>query len=273
MKTSRLNKFVVYILLVLVSVYFLAPFTWLILTAFKTEAEATMFPPRLLPSAWRFYNFAESWKSQDFNQFLFNSSFVTVLHTVGTLISCSLTAYGFARFSFKGKNALFMIMLMTMMIPWDVTMIPQYMLFKLFGWINTHKALIIPGFMGSAYYIFLLRQFMMGVPKEFEEAAKIDGAGHLTIYTRIFLPILKPPMILVGVLNSIMVWNDYLGPLIFLQNRSKYTLPLGLAAFMGVHRQSIIPLMCITIVMIIPPVLLFFAAQKYIVDQKSGGVK
>ena len=268
-----MSRIVVYVLLILVSVYFLAPFTWLVLTAFKTEAEATMYPPKLIPSKWLFYNFIESWGAQDFNRYLFNSVLVTVLHTVGILISCSLTAYGFARFSFRGKNILFMIMLMTMMIPWDVTMIPQYMLFNLFGWINTHKALVIPGFMGSAYYIFLLRQFMMGVPKEFEEAAKIDGAGHLATFTRIFLPILKPPMILVGVLNSIMVWNDYLGPLIFLQNRSKYTLPLGLAAFRGVHRERFIPLMCITIVMIVPPVLLFFAAQKYIVDQKSGGVK
>lgn len=273
MKMSRTSKVIIMLLLIAVSLYFLGPFLWLIITAFKTETEANQYPPVFLPAKWLFSNFVESWRAQPFNVYLLNSIIVTSLHTLGTLISCSLTAYGFARFNFKGKNVLFMILLMTMMIPWDVTMIPQYMEFKLFGWINSLKALIIPGFMGSAYYIFLLRQFMMGVPKEFEEAAKIDGAGYLATFTKIFIPILKPPLILVGVLNFIMIWNDYLGPLIFLQDRSKYTLALGLAAFKGVHETRIIPLMCITIVMIVPPVLLFIMAQKYIVDQKGGGVK
>ena len=273
MKMSKTSKIIIYALLAAVAVYFLAPFLWLVLTAFKPEAEANRYPPVFLPSNWRFNNFADAWRGQDFNLYLFNSLFVTIMHTFGILLSCSLTAYGFARFRFRGRNVLFFILLMTMMIPWDVTMIPQYMEFKMFGWINSLKALIIPGFMGSAYYIFLLRQFMMGVPKEFEEAAKIDGAGYVNTFVRIFLPILKPPLILVGVLNFIMVWNDYLGPLIFLQDRSKYTLALGLASFRGVHETKIIPILCITIVMIVLPVIVFIAAQKYIVDQKGGGVK
>jgi len=268
-----MSKIIPFVLLTAVAAYLLAPLVWLIITAFKSETEAIMYPPAFLPSEWRYYNFAEAWRAQDFNLYLFNSALVTILHTAGILISCSLTAYGFARFSFRGRNVLFIILLMTMMIPWDVTMIPQYMMFKLFGWVNTHKALIIPGFMGSAFYIFLLRQFMMGVPKEFEEAAKIDGAGHFTTFLRVVMPLIKPPLILVGVLNSIMVWNDYLGPLIFLQDRRKYTLPLGLAAFKGVHETKIIPIMCITVVMILPPILMFILAQKYIVDQKGGGVK
>lgn len=274
MKMSKLHKSIIYILLVLVAIYFLLPFVWLVLTAFKTEAEANTFPPAFLPSQWRFQNFADAWGAQDFTQYTTNSLTVTLLHTFGILVSCSLTAYGFARFNFKGKNLLFMVLLMTMMIPWDVTMIPQYMLFNSFGWINTLKALIIPGFMGSAYYIFLLRQFMMGIPKDLEEAAKIDGANQLTIFSRIFIPILKPPLILVGVLNFISIWNDYLGPLIFLQDRSKYTLALGLAAFKGVHEQTqTVALMAITIIMVLPPVLIFIFAQKNIVDQKGGAIK
>jgi len=273
MKMQKSSKICVYVLLGLMTVYFLLPFFWMFLTAFKTEAEAQSYPPAFFPKQWRISNFAESWGEQDFNTYLFNSVVVTALHTLGILISCSLAAYSFARFSFRGKNVLFMVMLATMMIPWDVTMIPQYMEFKTFGWINSLKALIIPGFMGSAYYIFLLRQFVMGIPRGLDEAAVIDGANQWTIYSRVILPIMKPSLILVAILNSIMVWNDYLGPLIFLQSRTKYTLALGLAAFKGVHETRTIPLMCITLLMIFPPVLLFIFTQKYVIEQTSGSIK
>ena len=166
-----------------------------------------------------------------------------------------------------------MVLLSTMMIPWDVTMIPLYMEFKIFGWINTLKPLIIPAWFGSAYYIFLMRQFLLGVPKDFEEAARLDGANVFQIYWMIFMPILKPSLILVAVLNMISVWNDYLGPLVFLQDRSKYTLALGLAAFKGVHGTKIIPMLCITVIMIIPPILAFIFAQKYIVEGTGGAIK
>ena len=220
-----------------------------------------------------FENFINAWKSQPFGTYLWNSILVTVFTTLGQVLSCSLVAYGFARFEFKGKNLLFMILLSTMMIPWDVTMIPQYMEFNLFGWINTLKPLIVPAWFGSAYYVFLMRQFLMGIPRDFEEAARIDGANQFQIYWKIFMPIMKPSLILVGVLNMLTVWNDYLGPLIFLQDRSKYTLALGLASFKGVHSTQIIPMLCITIIMIIPPIIIFIIAQKYIVEGTSGSIK
>lgn len=138
--------------------------------------------------------------------------------------------------------------------------------FNLFGWINTLKPLIIPSFFGSAYYIFLMRQFLLGVPKEFEEAARIDGANEFQIFYKIFVPIMKPQLILIGVLNMLAAWNDYLGPLIFLQDRSKYTLALGLASFKGVQGTEIIPMLCITVIM-------FISAQKYIVEGTSGSIK
>ena len=265
MKMSKKSKVIIYALLTLVAVYFLAPFVYMLFTTFKTEAEAIAYPPKLFPEKWLFGNFKEAWEAQPFGTYLLNSILVTVGTTAGQVLSCSLVAYGFARYNFKGKNILFMILLSTMMIPWDVTMIPQYMEFKMFGWINTLKPLIIPAWFGSAYYIFLMRQFLMGVPRDFEEAARIDGANAFQIYWKIFMPILKPSLILVGVLNMISVWNDYLGPLIFLQDRSKYTLALGLASFKGVHETQIIPMLCITVIMIIPPILIFIFAQKYIV--------
>lgn len=273
MSMSKKTKAILYVLLTVMAVYFLAPFVYMLFTTFKTEAEAIAYPPKLLPETWRFSNFADAWAAQDFGRYFFNSLLVTLGTTAGQIISCSLVAYGFARYEFKGKNILFMILLSTMMIPWDVTMIPQYMEFKVFGWINTLKPLIIPAWFGSAYYIFLMRQFLMGVPKDFEEAARIDGANPFQIYYKIFMPILKPQLILVGVLNMITVWNDYLGPLIFLQDRSKFTLALGLASFKGVHSTQIIPMLCITVVMIIPPILVFIVAQKYIVEGTSGSIK
>lgn len=273
MKMSKKTKAVIYILLTLVAIYFLAPFVYMLFTTFKTEAEAIAYPPTLLPEKWNWQNFVDAWNSQPFGTYFMNSVIVTVLTTIGQILSCSLVAYGFARFNFKGKNVLFMILLATMMIPWDVTMIPQYMEFNLLGWINTLKPLIVPAFFGSAYYIFLMRQFLMGIPKDYEEAARLDGANAFQIYWKIFMPILKPSLILVGVLNMLTVWNDYLGPLIFLQDRSKYTLALGLASFKGVHDTQIIPMLCITVIMIIPPIIIFIIAQKYIVEGTSGSIK
>ena len=271
MSMSKKSKIIIYVLLTLMALYFLSPFIYMLFTTFKTEAEAIAYPPRLFPKKWLVDNYLNAWKAQPFGRYLWNSILVTVGTTAGQILSCSLVAYGFARYQFKGKNVLFMILLSTMMIPWDVTMIPQYMEFKIFGWINTLKPLIIPAWFGSAYYIFLMRQFLMGVPKDFEEAARIDGANAFQIYWRIFMPIMKPQLILVGVLNMITVWNDYLGPLIFLQDRSKFTLALGLASFKGVHSTQIIPMLCITIIMIIPPIIIFIIAQKYIVEGLTAG--
>lgn len=273
MKLSLRSRVVIYALLVMVAIYFLAPFAYMFLSTFKTPAEAISYPPSFLPKTWHIDNYAKAWMSQPFARYFVNSMIVTVLTSVGQVISCSLAAYGFARYDFKGKSVLFMILLSTMMIPWDVTMIPQYMEFKAFGWINTLLPLIVPAWFGSAYYIFLLRQFLLGVPKEYEEAARIDGCNDLQIWWKIYMPIMRPCLILVALLNIITVWNDYLGPLIFLQDRNKYTLALGLAAFKGVHQTQIIPMLCITVVMIIPPVAAFLSGQKYIVEGTSGSIK
>ena len=273
MKMSKKSKVIIYVLLTIVAIYFLAPFVYMLFTTFKTEAEAIAYPPSLLPEEWQWGNYLDAWTSQPFGTYFLNSVLVTVGTTAGTVLSSSLVAFGFARFNFRGKNILFIILLATMMIPWDVTMIPQYMEFNLFGWINTLLPLIVPTWFGSAYHIFLMRQFLMGIPKDYEEAARLDGANTFQIYWKIFMPILKPCLIMVGILNLLTVWNDYLGPLIFLQDRSKYTLALGLASFKGVHTTQIIPMLCITVIMIIPPIIIFVIAQKYIEEGRSGSVK
>lgn len=269
----RRTKVVIYAGLILFSLYFIGPFLWVILTAFKTQAEVNVYPPQVLPSEWRWSNFTDAWNSQPFTTYLLNSVIITVFTTIGQVISSSLVAYGFARYDFKFKNLLFMLLLSSMMLPWDVTMIPQYMLFNEIGWINTLKPLIIPGMLGSAYYVFLLRQFLMNFPDDIANAAKIDGANDFQIYAKIFLPIMKAPLILIAILNVLTVWNDYLGPLIFLQDRSKYTLALGLASFQGVHGNNTIGIMAITILMMIPPILIFLFAQKYIIEGLEGSIK
>lgn len=267
------TKITVYAGLILFSLYFMAPYIWILLTALKSPAEVNSYPPTFLPETWNWSNFSEAWNSQPFTQYLMNTTVVTVTTTIGQVLSSSLAAYGFARYDFKFKNALFLILLGSMMLPWDVTAIPQYMLFNNFGWINTLKPLIIPGLFGSAYNIFLLRQFLMNFPKDIENAARIDGATEFQIYSRIFLPAMKGPLFLVAILNILVVWNDYLGPLIFLQDRSKWTLALGLASFQGVHSTNIVAIMAITVLMTIPPVLCFLFAQRYILDGLDGAIK
>jgi multiple sugar transport system permease protein len=190
--------------------------------------------------------------------------------TIGQIISSTLVAYGFARFKFKGRDVLFIILLATMMIPWEVTMIPLYMEFNFLGWINTLKSLIVPSWFGSAFYIFLLRQFIMSIPKELDEAARMDGANAIQIYYRIHLPLMWPIIALIAVFNFLSSWNDYLGPLIFLNDQSKYTLTLGLAQFKGMYDVNMVGVMSVTFLISLPPLLLFFFAQKKIVNGVSS---
>lgn len=275
MRVQRgMRKGFIYGLLIVLSLLFLAPFFWMITSSLKAPNELYQFPPKLLPSHWHFDNFIKAWNSQPFNLFLMNSIIVTVMTTIGQIFSSTLIAYGFARFKFKGRDILFIILLATMMIPWEVTMIPLYMEFNLFGWINTLKSLIVPSWFGSAFYIFLLRQFIMSIPKELDEAARMDGANAFQIYYKIYLPLMWPVIVLIGVFNILSSWNDYLGPLIFLNDQSKYTLTLGLAQFKGVHDVDMNGIMAVTFLISLPPLILFFLAQRQIVNGvQSTGLK
>jgi len=262
-----MQKTITYGLLVFFSLLFLMPFFWLVTTALKSPDELYLFPPKWLPSTFHWENFANAWTSQPFNTFLANSLIVTVLGNIGSLISSSIVAYGFARFQFKGRDFLFVVVLATMMIPWDVTMIPLYMEFNFLGWINTLKPLIVPAWFGSAFYIFLLRQFILTIPRELDEAAKMDGAGELKIFIRIIVPLMLPALILVSVFNMLATWNDYLGPLIFLNDASQYTLTLGLAQFKGMFDVDMESVMAVTAIICLPPLLVFFVAQRYMVEE------
>jgi multiple sugar transport system permease protein len=271
MKNFTVKKIGIWLLLLLFSAMFLLPFAWTLSTALKHQSQIFSWPPVIVPDTWHWQNFADAWSAQPFGTFLKNSLLVAILSTFGQLISSSMVAYGFARFEFKGRDFLFMIVLASMMIPWDVTMIPLYMEFNWLGWIDTLKPMIVPSFFAAPFFIFLLRQFIMNIPRELDDAARMDGANNWQIYTRIHLPLMAPALILVGTFQFLGSWNDYLGPLIFLNDQSQYTLPLGLAQFKGLHESNLTAIAAMTILLCLPPLVLFFFAQKHIMEGTNEG--
>lgn len=265
-----MRKPLAYAALIFLTALFVAPFLWTLITALKTKAELFSYPPVFWPADWQWENFTNAWTALPFTTFLKNSVVVVILSTIGQLFSSSLVAYGFARFRFPGRDPLFVLLLATMMIPWDVKMIPLYMEFNYLGWINTLKPLIVPAWFGEAFFIFLLRQYIMTIPMEIDEAARMDGANAWQIYWRIHLPLMAPALVLVGTFHFMNAWNDYLGPLIYLNDQSTYTLPLGLALFKGLHEVDYISIAAITVILCLPPLALFFYAQRYIMDNALG---
>lgn len=263
-------KTLTYGALIFLSALFLLPFYWTLITAIKSVPELYQYPPVFWPSEAQWENFIIAWFKQPFDIYLKNSVIVVVLSTFGQLLSSSLVAFGFARFQFKGRDAIFILLLSTMMIPWDVKMIPLYMEFNMLGWINTLKPLIVPAYFADAFFVFLLRQYIMTVPVEIDEAARMDGANSWQIYSRIHLPLMMPALVLVGTFHFMNAWNDYLGPLIYLNDQSKYTLTLGLSMFKGLHETDITSIAAITVILCIPPLILFIFAQRYIMDGAIG---
>lgn len=274
MKMSKTFKIICFMFALLVSIAFAFPFVWMLFTAVKPEAEAMTFPPSVLPSSWQWSNFVSAFTSQNFGIYIVNSLLVSLFNVAGQVIAGSLAAYGFAKFKFRGKKFLFMILLGTMMLSWDVTVIPQYMQFNLFGWIDTLKPLIIPALFGSAYYVYLMRQYVEQISNDYSEAAKIDGANEWQIYAKVYLPMMKPALALVVVQTFVTCWNDYLGPLVFLNSRDNYTLALGLASFKGVHETAIVSTMCVAVVMCAVPILVYLLGQSQMIEGiTSGSVK
>ena len=265
-----MKRYVLYGLTIFLSALFIMPLFWTLVTAIKAETELYAYPPIFWPEIPLWENFVIAWNKQPFMIYLENSVIVVLLSTFGQLFSSSLVAFGFARFQFYGRDGLFIVLLSSMMIPWDVKMIPLYMEFNMLGWINTLKPLIVPAYFGEAFFVFLLRQYIMTIPRELDDAARMDGAGWWHIYYRIHLPLMAPVLTLVGTFHFMNAWNDYLGPLIYLNDQSKYTLTLGLSMFKGLHQTDIVSIAAITVLLCIPPLVLFFYAQKYIMHGNIG---
>lgn len=262
------GKIVTYILLVVLSMAFLMPFIWMISTSLKDTEQTYHVPPIWIPHPMRFQNYPEALAAQPFGTFFGNTLQYAVLATVGTVLSASLVAYGFARIQWRGRETLFFICICTMMIPFQVRMIPLYLIFRNLHWLNSYKPLIIPAFFGNAYSIFLLRQFFMSLPHELSDAARIDGAREVDIFARIILPLARPALAVVGLFAFIGAWNDYIGPLIFLNQPDKFPISLGLQQFQGqfVEKLAWPYLMAASTVTILPIVILFFFAQRTFIE-------
>lgn len=245
----------------------IVPFLWILSTSLKGNEQIFIIPPQWIPKTLQWQNYVEVFKRIPFLVFFRNSVFITAMAIIGTLVSSSLVAYAFAFLRWPGRNTLFVFVLATMMLPMQVTMIPIFVLFKDLGWLNTFKPLIVPAFFGGgAFNIFLLRQFYLSIPRDLIDAARIDGCSEFRIYWNIVLPLAKPALATVAILTFMFSWNDFLGPLIYLSDKLKGTLALGLAMFTSQHQTEWSLLMAATILMIIPMVLIFFFFQRYFIQ-------
>jgi multiple sugar transport system permease protein len=241
------------------------PFVWMFLSSLKTEPEIFVFPPRWLPRSPQWSNYLAVMEAMPFGWFIYNSFKISVLGVIGQLLSCSLAAFAFARIRFPGRETVFMIWLACLMIPYQVTLIPQYLLFRNFGWLDTHYPLFIPHFFGGAFGTFLLRQFFMTIPSELEDAATIDGCSRFGIYRRIFLPLSKPALATLGVFIFMAQWNNLLGPVIYLNTYEKLTLTVGLAFFRGQYTTQWALLMAGAVISVVPIMVIYAVAQQYFV--------
>ena len=259
---QRLSKVVVCLLLILLSIIFIIPFVWLVSSSLKTDAEIFITPPKWIPNPPIWKNYLDVIKAVPFWHFVFNSLKIGGFVLIGHVFASAFVAYGFARLKAPGKNMLFLLLLLTMMLPGQVTMIPMYVMFSKIGWVNTHLPLIVPAFAGSAFYIFLMRQFFTGISMSLDEAAKMDGAGHFTIFWKIIMPMSKAVMITVALFSFVGSWNDFMGPLIYLNSPEKFTMGIGLNMFKGQFTQNWNYTMAFNVMMILPILLIFFFAQK-----------
>ncbi len=265
---ERLYGALGYVLMTGLSFVFLIPLFWMISTALKTRVQTWVFPPQWIPDPVRLSNFGDVFVLVPYWLFLRNTLIVVFWCILGQVLSTSLVAYGFARLRFPGRNALFMLMIATLMIPYQVTLIPTFLLFRELSWINTYLPLTVPAFTGSAFFTFLVRQYMMTIPIDLDEAARIDGCGFFRVLYSVLLPLCKPPLTIVVVYTFMGVWNDFLGPLIYLNDVEKYTIGVGLSLFRGRVGTNWNVLMAAALMAVLPSLALYFAAQ----DRLIGGI-
>jgi ABC-type glycerol-3-phosphate transport system permease component len=263
-----------YLMLAAAAVLFLAPLYWMISSSLKPEYQVFARPPVWWPNPPRWQNYPEALTRLPFGRYAVNTLIIAVLSVIGYTLSCTLVAYGFARLRAPGKDALFVVLLATLMLPYPVVMIPQYVIFSELNLVNTFWPLILPAFLASPFYIFLLRQFFLQIPPDLEDAARIDGANILQTIWYVMLPLARPAMVVVAIFSFQYAWNDFLAPLIYLQDQSKYTLMLGLSFFRSSFQVNWAYLMAASLTIALPVILLFFIAQREFVEGIAvGGIK
>lgn len=263
---SALKQILIHMALLPAAFVFMLPFLWMLSTSLKPDEQLYAYPPVWMPNPVEWSNYPNTVTYIPFFRYMGNTLTIAAFATVGALISCSLVAYSLARIPWPGRNILFIATVATLMLPFQVTLIPLFIVFRQLGWVGDFRPLIIPHFFGGALYIFLLRQFFMTIPMELSEAARIDGASEFRIYRSIILPLAKPALATVAIFEFIARWRDYLGPLIYLSDQDLYTLSLGLHLYSSQYGREWGLLMAASVLITLPIIVLFFSLQKIFVQ-------
>jgi ABC-type glycerol-3-phosphate transport system permease component len=264
---GRIGKVAVYLTLIGCSVLVLLPFLWMVSTSLKRPGTEFTFPIEWIPNPPRWGNYPEAWTVLPFNRWLANTLTITVLATLGHVLSSALIAFGFARIRFPGRDALFVLVLATMMLPYPSTIVPLFVLYKNLGWLDTYKPLVVPAYFGvNAFYIFLLRQFFKTVPTDMDDAARVDGCSTFGVFWHIALPLIRPALGVLLVFSFLAHWNEFLSPLIYLSSPENFTLAMGLRYFQAQYRVEWTLLMAASLVVLAPCLVLFFVAQRYYIQ-------
>ena len=264
-KRTQINKIIIHLLLILGAIITIIPFVWMILTSFKTLGESTIIPPTIFPKQMQWENYKEAMRTLPYGKFYLNTIVYTMLTTIGQIVFCSMAGYAFARIDFKGKNFIFVLILSVLMVPGQIFLIPQFMIMKKLGLLNSITALVLPGLF-SAYGTFLMRQFYMGIPKELEEAARLDGCNHFTIFWKIMTPLVKPGIAALAITACLYCWNSLMWPLIVNTSIDKMTLSAGLSTLSGQHGTNFPVAMAGTVLAVWPMIILFAIFQKHFVE-------
>jgi multiple sugar transport system permease protein len=264
---------ITYFLLVTLTISFFLPFYWMISSALKDDPQVYTVPPIWVPNPAHWNNFGNAWNVRNFNQFSINTIFrYSIPVTVFTVFSSAFIAYGFSRIRWPGRDTLFFVCLATMMIPFQVLMVPLFIIFKNYGWINSYRPLVVPALFGNAFFIFMLRQFFLGIPEELSDAARIDGCNEFGILFRIILPLAKPALTVVALFTFIGSWNDYLGPLIYINKVNLFPIALGIQELQrsvmqtGTNPMVYPHLMAVSTIITVPIVIFFFFAQRTFIE-------
>lgn len=288
---SKLQKLIQYVLLYSLACIFIVPFFWILQTSFKSDDQIFAVPPKLIPvrmsaegyreeaaagelsafeATWGYgvtlHNYKRAFTEFPFFRYLLNTTVIVVFSVLGNLLSCAFVGYAFACLRWPDRNALFLLVMATMLLPYQVTLIPVFILFRNLGWVDTLLPLIVPQFMAPPFFVFLLRQFFISIPSEMLEAGRIDGASELRIMSQIVLPLSKPALLTVGIFSAMFAWNDFLGPLIYLNSEKSKTLAVGLQSMVSQYGTEWGLLMAAGVVMIVPVLILFFFAQRYFIE-------
>lgn len=264
-----LGHVIAYIIVTVGAIIFMIPFVWMLSSSLKPQDQIFVEPPVWIPNPIQWHNYSDAWTALPFTRFLINTLFITLLIMFGNIVTSALVGYGFARYRFPGRNTLFIILLSTMMLPYVVTLIPTFLIWRNLQLLNTYDPLVMGSlFGGGPFFIFLMRQFMLTLPVEMEEAARIDGANTAQIFVRIILPLVRPALLAVAIFSFQGAWNDFLAPLIYLNDIPKYTLTLGMFFFVGGANEA--PkwhwLMAMSTIIALPILVIFFVAQRQFIE-------